>query len=107
MANNIFNPEIDYVKRFVDRHGKRIKMPNFTNLDAKLHPKYKNHIVVLGRNKFPSGTKMAYMFKNPVYNIEGLHYDENFKQYFEEALTEAELRQEEQKNEKEHIDIEK
>jgi hypothetical protein len=105
MASNIYNPKVDYVKRFVKKHGKRIKMPNFTYIDAKLHPEYKNHIVVLGRCKFPRGTNMVYKFKNPIYSIECLHSDENFNQYFEESLDEAEFKQEDQKNEKGSIHI--
>lgn len=86
MANNIFSTDVDYVKRFVDNQSKKIKMPNFTYLDAKLHPKYKDHIVVLSKNEFPEGVNMTFSYAQPIYDISYLHSDINMQPHFEAAL---------------------
>ena len=53
MSNLVFYPNIKYADRFVQNHSKRIKFPEFKYYDAKIHPKYRDHIVVLSTNKFP------------------------------------------------------
>jgi len=90
MANQIFDQETDYVERFVKSHSKQIKMPNFTYLDAKLHPLFKDHIVVLSKNEFPQNVKMTYSWEPPIYSIDQLDSDENFKEHFKVALAKGE-----------------
>ena len=60
MANHIFDGNTNYVERFTTNQSKRIKFPTFKYLDAKLHPRYKDHVVVLSSNEFPENVKMTY-----------------------------------------------
>lgn len=54
MSNSVFDPNIKYAERFVNNHSKKIKFPEFKYYDAKIHPKYRDHVVVLSTNKFPT-----------------------------------------------------
>jgi hypothetical protein len=60
MSKQIFDAKTDYVQRFVDNYSKIVKMPYFSYLDAKLHPKYKDHVVVLCKNEFPKDSNMTF-----------------------------------------------
>jgi hypothetical protein len=90
MSKNIFNPEGGYAQRFINNQSKKIKFPSFKYLDAQLHPKYKNHIVVLSESHFPEDAKMTYCFETPIYEINMLDTDETTKTHFEESLIEVE-----------------
>lgn len=90
MSNNIFNPQGGYTERFIKNQGKKIKFPSFKYLDVQLHPKHKDHIVVLSQNEFPEGAKMTYWWETPIYDINNIHENEETKTYFEESLIEAE-----------------
>ena len=57
MSNHIFESNVSYSERFIKNQCKQIKFPNFKYLDAKLHPKYKDHIVVLSSNQFPENVE--------------------------------------------------
>lgn len=100
MSNNIFGGEARFCERFVNRQSKNVELPDFTYIDAKLHPKYKDHIVVLSKNDFPSNQKMTYCYQSPFYDISGLDYDEKFKTHFETAVVDMEKKEEEARKEK-------
>ena len=70
MSNNIFDSKNNYVERFINNHSKRIKFPNFKYLDAKFHPKYKDHVVVLSSNEFPEDVKMTYAWESPITSLD-------------------------------------
>lgn len=56
-------------------------------LDHKLHPKHKDHIVVLSSNVFPEETSMTYGYEQPIYDISYLHSmaEEEFKLALDEV----------------------
>lgn len=95
MANQIFDGKTNYVERFTARQSKRIKFPTFKYLDAKLHPMYKDHVVVLSSNEFPSRIRMTYAFEGPpFYDINTLDEIPETAEYFKQAMAEVEERSE-------------
>lgn len=92
MSNRIFDSNASYVERFVTNQSKRIKLPTFKYLDAKLHPLYKDHIVVLSSNQFPEDCKMTYCWDDPFYSIDNIHADhlDSFKDAYDRVVKERE-----------------
>jgi hypothetical protein len=74
----------------VKNQSKNVDLPDFTYIDAKVHPKHRDHLVVLSKNDFPKNKKMTYCYATPFYDISGLDYDEKFKTHFEAAVIEKE-----------------
>lgn len=108
MSKNIFSEKIDYVNRFVKNHGKQLKFPSFIYNDVKLHPKHRDHIVVLSETKLPSnknkdtGLNKKFNMKhcmdnNFMYSFAGLPDDEKTKDIFKEEVINAEREVEEEK----------
>lgn len=87
MSKKIFDSNVKYVERFLNKQSKRIEVPTFKYLDAKLHPKYKDHVVVLSTNEFPEGAKMTYCWDGVIYGISDLDYKypEQFKEIVEQV----------------------
>lgn len=87
MSNKILDSNVNYVERFLSKQSKRIGVPTFKYLDAKLHPKYKDHIVVLSTNEFPESTKVTYCWDDVVCGISDLDqkYPEQFKEIIEQV----------------------
>ena len=82
MSSTIFERGVWYTERVVNNHSKRIKLPNFKYLYNKLHPKYKDHIVVLSTHNFPDNVNVTTNAYDP--NIYGIYdmdskYSEKFK----------------------------
>ena len=91
MSNNIFSSEVDYVQRFVKNQSKLLKFPTFRYIDAKIHPKHKDHILVLSENKFPKNTKMTFSWDSSfIGGLDNLDVDELTSAAFKEFLEEAE-----------------
>lgn len=87
MSNQVFDANISYVDRFMASHSKRVKFPSFRYLDAKLHPKYKDQVVVLSSNEFPTGMKMTNAFEtNSSFDVDRLDSLPSTKEYFVEAI---------------------
>jgi hypothetical protein len=84
MSKKIFDSNVSYVERFLNNQSKRIEFPSFKYLDAKFHPKLKDHIVVLSSNEFPSDVKMTYCWDGSMYGITDL--DTKYPENFNEAL---------------------
>ena len=102
MAKNIFKDDGDfYTNRFIKKQGKELKFPTFKYLDIGIHPKYKDHIVVLSENKFPKNTNMTFCWDNSVtYMLTNMHDDEMYKPTMTELVEEAELEMEREQREK-------
>ena len=74
MDTNLFDKDESYLKRFIKNQGKRFDFPSFKYLDAKFHPKFKDHIVVLSENKFPENSKFTYGWDTGYNRISDLLY---------------------------------
>lgn len=106
MSNHIFESNVSYSERFIKNQCKQIKFPNFKYLDAKLHPKYKDHIVVLSSNQFPENVEMTSAWEAPFNGLKGidLDTDENYKSHFKAALDEVETLIMEEKSSEKKVD---
>jgi hypothetical protein len=68
--------------------SKRIQFPNFKYLDAKFHPEFKDHVIVLSTNEFPDNVNMTYCWDQHLYGISGL--DTSYPEQFANAVKEIE-----------------
>lgn len=79
-------------------------MPSFQYLDAKFHPKYNDHIVVLSSNRMPDNISMGSAISGEMYDIANI--DSRYPDKFEEAVRVVE-EQAKQKKELEEINLRK
>ena len=65
MSKGMFDKNISYTERFIKKHGKTIDFPFSQFMDAKFHPKYKDHLVVVSKVVCPKDLKFKYMSVRP------------------------------------------
>ena len=90
MSREVQDTDTEYIQRFIEKQGRRIKMPTSVFVDAKLHPVYKDHIVVLSKNEFPSSMQISYAWEEDQCDISKMDTDPAMTKYFESALTNVE-----------------
>lgn len=61
MSSQAAGENISHTKRFIDRHARKVDIPYSEFLDAKFHPKLKDHLVVLSRNVVNKKQHIQYM----------------------------------------------
>ena len=88
MSNKILDRNTNYVERFLQKQSKTIEIPDFKYLDARFHPQYTDHIVVLSKNEFPEEVKMTYCWDSYIYGISDL--DTKYPEIFKEELEKTE-----------------
>ena len=59
MDNSVFDKNISYLDRFMDKQTRRYDFPSFSYIDAKFHPILKDHLIVLSENHIPENLKYA------------------------------------------------
>lgn len=53
----MFSQNSGYTKRYLEKHCREFQFHQATHMDAKFHPKYKDHIIVVGKNNVPEEIK--------------------------------------------------
>ena len=79
-----------YTKRFVNEHSKKLKFPYYKYLDAKLHPTFRDHIVILSMNEFPENINLTYCWEDWINDISDIDvkYDQEFAMAIQRVLDE-------------------
>ena len=79
-----------YTKRFVNEHSKKLKFPYYKYLDAKLHPIFRDHIVILSMNEFPENINLTYCWEEWINDISDIDvkYDQEFAMAIQRVLDE-------------------
>lgn len=88
MSYQIFDPNVNYVDRFMKNQSKRIQFPNFKYLDSKFHPEFKDHVIVLSTNEFSNNANMTYCWDQHLDGISEL--DTSYPEQFAEAVKKIE-----------------
>ena len=65
-------------------------MPNFKYIDAKIHPKFKDHIIVLSTHNFPENVNITNVYDQNMNGISDIDtkYSEEFKAAIEKVIAE-------------------
>ena len=86
MSQKVFDESKNYVDEFVKEYSKQYDFIDYKYYDARVHPKYSDHVIVVSKNVFPkeAGLKF-YNHRNDFYDIQSLYnYD---TQMFDELCT--------------------
>ena len=67
----MFSQSSGYTRKYLEKHCRKFQFPQTTHMDAKFHPKYKDHIIVVGKNNVPErirdkDIKFRQCFRDPV-----------------------------------------
>ena len=74
----------------MNEHSKKLKFPYYKYLDAKLHPTFRDHIVILSMNEFPENINLTYCWEDWINDISDIDvkYDQEFAMTIQKVLDE-------------------
>ena len=77
MSQKVFDADTKYVDRFIKEYSKEHDFIDYKYYEAKIHPKYSDHVVVLSKNVFPKDAKLTvFDYYDNMYDVENLYrYD--------------------------------